>query len=98
MKIENNSREKICFSSCYPYYLENGNGQFKSYGYGNCPKDDVVETCVESGQIKSFELVLGKMEIKKGIHRIAVPACLGCVLQDNFRQDKFFYSNEFIIK
>ena len=98
VKIENNSREKICFSSCYPYYLESNNGGFKSYKYGNCQKDNLAETCIEPNQIKVFELVLDKVGIKKGAHRIAVQACIGCALQDNFRQDKFFYSNEFIIK
>lgn len=98
VKIENNLREKICFSSCYPYYLESNNGGFKSYKYGNCSRDNVVETCIEPGQIKTFELILDKTKTEKGIHRIAVPACIGCALQDNFREDKFFYSNEFIIK
>lgn len=98
VKIENNSKKRICFSSCHPYYLESNDGGFKSYGYGNCPKDDIIETCVESSQVKTFELVLDKAKTKKGVHRIAVPACLGCALQDSFRQDKFFYSNEFIFK
>lgn len=98
MKIENNSREKICFSSCYPYYLENNNGGFKSYKYGSCPKDDIVENCIEPGQAKVFELLLDKIKIEKGTHRIAVPACIGCIFQEEFRKDKFFYSNEFIIK
>lgn len=98
VKIENNSKERICSSSCYPYYLENNNGGFKSYKYGSCPKDNVVETCIEPGQIKAFELLLDKTKTEKGIHRIAVPACIGCAIQDNFRQDKFFYSNEFTIK
>ena len=98
VKITNNLRERICFSSCYPYYLESNNGGFKAYKYGSCPKDNVVETCIKSGQIKAFELILDKVETKKGIYRIAVPACIGCALQENFREDMFFYSNEFIFE
>lgn len=99
IKIENKSAERICFSSCYPYYLEENNGNgFASYDYSSCPESDVVEKCIEPGEIKAFELLLDRMEIKKGPHRVAVPACIGCALQQNFRQDKFLYSNEFIIK
>ena len=99
IKIENKSTEKICFSSCYPYYLEKNNGGYKSYQYGNCPQElDQAQDCIEPGQVKAFELLLDEMHTDKGPHRIAIPACVGCVLQEKFRQDKFFYSNEFLIK
>lgn len=98
IEIKNNAAKTVCFSSCYPYYLESGNGFLKSYHYGFCPYPDVTEICIKSGESKFFELVLRKIELKKGIHRIAVPACIGCVLQQTFREDKFFYSDEFFIK
>ncbi|OGZ17866.1 MAG: hypothetical protein A2Z78_01440 [Candidatus Nealsonbacteria bacterium RBG_13_36_15] len=98
IRVENNSKERICFSSCYPYYLESNNGGFKSYKYGNCSEDDIAEICIEPGQAKAFELILDKIKTEKGVHRIAVPACINCALQKNFKEDKFFYSNEFIIK
>ena len=42
--------------------------------------------------------ILDKMEIEGSTHRVAVPACIGCALKENFRKDKFFYSNKFIIR
>jgi len=98
IKIENKATEPICFSSCYPYYLEKKDGLIKSYTYGSCPHEDVVENCVNPDQVKAFELILDHMGAEKGLHRIAIPACVGCALNQNFRQDKFFYSNEFVIK
>ncbi len=99
VKIKNNSKETVCFSSCYPYYLERNNGSLKSYSYGSCPDPDVAETCIDPRELKTFEILLvDRMKLEKGIHRIAIPACIGCTLQENFRKDKFFYSNEFLIK
>jgi hypothetical protein len=98
IKIENKSAKAMCFSSCYPYYLEKKDGTLKSYTYGNCPHEDTVENCIALGQVKAFELILDQTGVDKGLHRVAVPACIGCALQSNFRQDKFFYSNEFVIK
>jgi len=98
IKIDNNLTQTVCFSSCYPYYLERNNEPLKSYTYPSCPYPDVVETCMEPGETKAFEILLDKMRIEKGVHRIAIPACLGCSLKENFRQDQFFYSNKFLIK
>lgn len=98
IKIENNLPKNICFSSCYPYYLERNNGGFKSYRYGSCPEADITEICINPGKIKAFELILDKMRLEKGLHRVAIPACIGCTLLENFRKDKWFYSNEFIVK
>ncbi|HDZ54346.1 MAG TPA: hypothetical protein ENI19_01555 [Candidatus Nealsonbacteria bacterium] len=98
IKITNDSREEICFSSCYPYYLEINEGGFESYQYGNCSEVDVVETCIKPSQIKTFEILLERSKTEKGLHRIAIPACIGCALYEEFRQDKWFYSNDFFIK
>ena len=98
IKIKNNLRKTVCFSSCYPYYLERNNGALKSYHYNDCLFPDMAEICIEPGQVKAFELLLDKMEIEGSTHRVAVPACIGCALKENFRKDNFFYSNKFIIK
>lgn len=98
IKITNNLEKTVCFSSCYPYYLEKDNGYIQSYSYGSCTYPDVTEICMESSEIKAFEILLDKMKLEKGLHRIAISACIGCALQQNFRKDKFFYSNKFIIK
>ena len=101
IKIMNDSEEKICFSSCYPYYLERSNGakdEFKSYQYGNCQESDVVKICLEPNEVKAFEILLDDITPEKGLHRIAIPTCIGCALQEKFRQDQWFYSNEFVIK
>lgn len=99
--ITNNSKEKICFSSCYPYHLERnsgGNEGFKSYQYGSCSKKDVADICIEPNEVKAFELILDGLITEKGLHRIAVPACISCALQENFKKDEWLYSNEFVIK
>ena len=99
IKIKNNLTERICFSSCYPYYLEKNNGSpLKSYPYGGCPHPDVAEICMAPREVKLFEILLDNMTLEKGHHRVAIPACIRCALRENFRKDKFFYSNEFMIK
>jgi len=98
IKIKNNLDKTVCFSSCYPYYLEKKDGSLKSYPYGSCPKADIAEICMRPKETKAFELMLNEMKLEKGIHRIAIPACISCALQSSFKKDKFFYSNEFIIK
>jgi hypothetical protein len=94
--INNNFRKNICFSSCYPYYLEKKDGEWISYPYGKCKKFDITEICMKPNQVKAFEIQLNRA--KEGLHRIAVPACIGCHIVDFFREDKRFYSNEFLIK
>jgi hypothetical protein len=98
IKINNTTDKTICFSSCYPYYLEKDDGSSQAYRYGACPYPDIAETCMKPGEVKAFEILLDKTEIEKGAHRIAVPACVGCALQESFRRDAWFYSNEFVVK
>lgn len=96
--IENNLSDKVCFSSCYPYYLERKEGQeFKVYQYTDCPEADLVEVCIEVGGVKRFKMLLDKL-VDKGLHRVAVPVCVGCAFQEVFKGDESFYSNEFEIK
>jgi len=96
INIKNNSDQKICFSSCYPYYFEQQNQGWKSYSYASCPKPDLNENCTEPRAVKSFEIILPALQ--NGVHRLAVPVCIGCVIRETFKEQKWFYSNEFVIK
>lgn len=96
VKIKNNFGKQICFSSCYPYLLENKNENWESYKYAECQKFDGNDHCIKAGDLKAFEFTLPKDV--KGTHRLAIPICLGCKNENPFREDKRFYSNEFIIK
>ena len=94
--IENNSPKNICFSSCYPYLLEKKNEEWKSYTYEDCQKADVNEYCINTDEKKAFEVELPLVET--GSHRISLPVCLGCKEGEEFKENKRFYSSEFIIK
>ena len=96
IKIENNLEKNICFSSCYPYYIEKKENGWKSYSYAECLKEDLIEKCVAPKETRAFELVLS--EIGEGIHRLAISACLGCQLKEKFKETQKIYSNQFIIE
>ena len=96
LKIENNSDSSICFSSCYPYYIEKMDGEWKKYNYQECQKENLVYSCIASNNKKAFEIDVPK--INKGEHRIALPACMNCVLNDLFIENNIFYSDIFKIK
>lgn len=95
VKIENNLKKNICLSSCYPYYLEKKEEEWKSYYYVDCQNSDLAKDCIDSGQVKAFELIAPSIE--EGLHRLAISACIGCNLDEVFREDQKFYSNEFEI-
>jgi len=94
--IRNNLVKNICFSSCYPYFLEEKKENWKSCLCGKCQKPDLVEKCIESNQVKAFELILYKLEA--GLYQIAVPVCIDCKVGQDFRESKRFYSNQFMVK
>jgi len=96
VKIENNLKEEICFSSCYPYYFEKKSEEWTDYNYVECLDDNTSEYCVDPKEVKAFELVIPS--IKEGIHSIALSACVGCNSNESFEEEKRFYSNTFIIK
>lgn len=96
VKIENNLEKEVCFSECYPYYLEKKGKTWESYNYVACFTANLVDSCVASKAVKAFELI--SPSIKKGLHRIAVPVCIGCKGGESFKENQRFYSNEFIIK
>lgn len=97
VNIKNYAFQSICFSGCYPYYLEEKkDGQWVSYDYGECQKKDKVANCVLKDKIKAFKLELSDTNI--GFHRLKLPVCVGCAVGQDFRIDKIFYSNLFEIK
>lgn len=96
VKIENNLKDSICFSICYPYYFEKKDGEWKSYHYEDCQESDLADGCVEAGQVKAYEMIIPALEI--GFHRLALPACVGCSAQELFQENQWFYSNDFIVK
>jgi hypothetical protein len=96
IKIENKKNEKVCFSSCYPYYLQREEGIWNSYQYEDCMKKNIVENCVEPQNVKAFELTLPTL--RKGTHRLLLSACVGCEMEQAFKKEENLFSNEFIIK
>lgn len=96
VKIQNKFWEDICFSSCYPYYLEYKNEKWESYKYVECHRFNDNGSCVPAQKEKFFELTLP--EVSAGLHRLAIPVCVGCKSEGTFREDNRFYSNQFTIK
>lgn len=98
VKIENETENRICFSSCYPYYIQKRNGerQWKDYQYEDCTNEDVVENCIEPKEIKAYEITVPN--INEGEHRLLINACVGCNLKQKFEKNKNLISNYFIIK
>lgn len=95
LKIENNMDSEVCFSSCYPYFLQENSGGWKNNQYDTCERQDVASDCVDPKSVKAFAISLASMFLSDLPHRIAVPACVGCILGEKFTVDKVFYSNEF---
>ena len=96
VKIDNNTRDKFCFSTCYPYFFEKKDGEWTSYEYAECPEQDMVDSCVNPKEVKAFELTIPPVE--KGIHRLMIQACVGCISNELFKKEKELISNQFIIK
>ena len=96
VNIKNYTTDIICFSSCFPYYIEKNAGIWESYPYPQCADENLVQNCIKSGDLKAFQLVLSAPE--KGTFRLAVPVCVNCAINNKFREDKWFYSNAFLVK
>lgn len=94
VKIENNSDERICFSSCYPYYLEmKKENIFESYSYLSCDIPDLAEKCINPRETKAFEFPFSYSE--EGTHRLAISFCRNCNENEQFKAEQWLYSNEF---
>ncbi len=96
VKIENNLKENICFSSCYPYNIEKKNEEWDSYRYEDCLNSNLNENCIDSREIKAFEFVIPSIDT--GFHRLGISACIGCNVDEIFKQGQKLYSNDFLIK
>lgn len=97
VNINNDLDKNVCFSSCYPYYIERKESDvWKSYSYSDCQVDNLVKECVDSAKVKAFTIILPSLT--QGTHRLAIPVCMECNLQEAFRGDLWFYSNEFVVK
>jgi hypothetical protein len=97
--IRNLSVLLSCFSSCYPFYIENSqNGKdWKRMNYGECADQDIAEKCLSSGKRVKFELNLPSI-LESGYYRLALPVCNSCTGSNLFKAERWFYSNEFKIE
>lgn len=98
VEIVNSEREVICFSSCYPYVIQTKKESWDIYPYSKCEHENVAEICISPNQVKAFAISLNEMFLEPATHRLAIPACVGCAIGEQFRVDKIIYSNEFEIK
>lgn len=100
LNIKSYVPESVCFSSCYPYYIQRKDGSWEDYPSAECSKRNVVSECVSAFGLIGRGIELDKWQsfLKSDIHRLALPACIGCKVGEPFRTDKTFYSNEFQIK
>lgn len=96
--IENVSDKKACFSSCYPFFVQKQESTWRSYEYGNCPKENIAEACIIPYGKKAFEVDLKNQGILAANYRFIVSACLSCNAGEKFKTDNVFFSNEFKVK
>jgi hypothetical protein len=96
LKIKNKYGKELCFSTCYPYFLERKDKTWQRYSYAECNKINIHNGCIQNNKEKAFELTLP--EVQGGLHRIVVPVCFDCDPNENFKAELNFYSNEFVIK
>jgi len=97
LAIKNVLPKTICFSSCYPYYLETKKGGWSTYEYyESCPHPDIIEICVKPDYAKFYELDLPNLD--PGLHRILIPAMVSGEIGDIFQAEREYLSNEFIIE
>lgn len=96
LKVKNGLTANICFSSCYPYYLERKEGKWIRYDYQECNYVDVVERCLNPRKERTFGITLPSLKV--GVHRLAIPICKNCKVGNEFGMTQTIYSNEFEIK
>ena len=98
IKIKNTLKDRICFSTCYPYYFEREKeeGIWEGLSYPPCATKDLIGRCLDSKATKFFETKIPVLE--KGKYRLAIPLCINCKEGKEFNPEIWLYSNEFIIK
>lgn len=95
--VQNNFGQTLCFSSCYPYFLQKKtDDDWTKYDYGECQNTDTAAFCISSHKFKKFQLPLENVET--GMHRLMIPICTTCQEGQPFHQDQVIYSNEFIVR
>ncbi|MDD4831141.1 MAG: hypothetical protein PHI77_03770 [Candidatus Pacebacteria bacterium] len=99
LNIKNYTLATVCFSSCYPYYIQKKDGQWKDYPLAQCEENNIATDCVDFFETigRGIDLDQWRDFLESDSHRLALPACIGCNAGDPFRADKTFYSNEFKI-
>jgi len=88
--------KETCFSSCYPYFLEKKEEDWRGYKYKSCPFPDRIGKCLSPGEMRAFATSLP--DVVPGIYRISVPVCQDCSFGQEFRETSKFYSNNFEIR
>ena len=96
INIENGLDQKMCFSSCIPYYIEKQKTEWTKYS-SECTREDKIELCIDSKEVKAFELALPDV-LETGNHRISIPVCKECEIGSQFQESNQFSSNQFIIQ
>lgn len=98
VSFKNELDKQVCFSACYPYYVEkkDGVGIWTPYSYDGCQESDAASGCIAAKSGKKFVLTLD--EIKPGLNRLKIPVCIGCSDGQAFKSDSVIYSNNFEIK
>lgn len=95
VKLDNKMRQSACFSICYPYLLEHKNDGWASYDYSECRRFNGNGYCLRPGDLRTYELTLPAAI--SGLHRLALPTCLGCNDSNGFTEHIRFYSNNFSV-
>ncbi|MFA5249537.1 MAG: hypothetical protein WC397_03345 [Candidatus Paceibacterota bacterium] len=100
LNIKSYALQDVCFSSCYPYYIQKKDGTWENYPFAKCDRQEVATECVKAFNLvgRGIDLTNWDNLLLADFHRLALPACIGCKEGDPFRTDKVFYSNEFLIK
>jgi len=95
--IKNNFwSSEICFSSCYPYFIQRKNGDWGEYKYKNCIFEDRIVKCLNPGETKTFRTSVPNLA--PGIYRISLPFCRNCSLGTVFQEEERCNSDLFEIK
>lgn len=101
--FKNVSSKNVCFSSNYPYLVEEPEKDgithqysWKPVLYSQLNKKDIITNCISASQTKSFSIV--SSDIGKGHFRLDVPICFNCQKGEVFHKSRELYSKEFDIK
>lgn len=96
--VRNNLNEIICFESCNAYYFQKKNWIWEEYLRKECEVSFITE-CIDSSEVKEFEVELSEIDFEKGVYKIAVPIYIDCQNKEwPCEEIKTIYSNKFTIK